>query len=37
MDKTQQTKWDRALMDTWKEKMKAIEHQHPNIQWRHLF
>ena len=37
MDQTQQAKWDRALMDTWTEKMKAIEHQHPHIQWRHFF
>tara|TARA_B100000809_G_scaffold242513_1_gene266660 strand:+ start:344 stop:835 length:492 start_codon:yes stop_codon:yes gene_type:complete len=36
MDKQQQRQWDQALMDTWKLKMKAIEHKHLNIQWRHF-
>ena len=36
MDEQQQAKWDQALMDTWKQKMKTIEHTHLNIQWRHF-
>ena len=36
MDQQQQAQWDRALMDTWKQKMRAIEHKHLNIQWRHF-
>ena len=36
MNKTQQRKWDQALMDTWKSKMKAIGHSNLNIQWRHF-
>jgi len=36
MNDEQQAQWDRALMDTWKQKMRAIEHKHLNIQWRHF-
>ena len=36
MNKQQQRKWDQVLMDEWKSKMKAIEHKHLNIQWRHF-
>ena len=36
MNKQQQRQWDQALMDTWKLKMKTIEHKHLNIQWRHF-
>ncbi len=36
MDKKQQRQWDQALMDTWKLKMKTIEHNNLNIQWRHF-
>lgn len=36
MNSQQQAQWDQAVMDTWKQKMKAVENKHLNIQWRHF-
>ena len=36
MNKEQKLKWDFALAQDWKNKIKKVEHNNYKIKWRHI-